>query len=135
MRRFLSFRDFDWTLLAAVLLICALSVLEIYSATLHTKYVGFHTKQMFYIAGGLVAMFIFAKAISEGSPLILFNRGQMRRDFTYIDDVVEAVERLIAKHGDAKILYLLADLTNCPKVKSSNIYDRCKAKYERLTTR
>ena len=61
MRRFLTFRDFDWTLLAVVLLICALSVLEIYSATLHTKYVGFHTKQMLYIAGGLAAMFILAK--------------------------------------------------------------------------
>ncbi len=61
MRRILSFRDFDWTLLAQVLLLCALSVFEIYSATLHTKYVGFHTKQMFWIAGGLVAMFIFAK--------------------------------------------------------------------------
>ena len=57
-RRFLSFRDFDWTLLAMVLLLCAISVLEIYSATLHTKYAGFHTKQMFWIAGGLVAMFL-----------------------------------------------------------------------------
>jgi rod shape determining protein RodA len=36
-------------------------VLEIYSATLHTKYTGFHTKQMFWIAGGLVGMFIFAR--------------------------------------------------------------------------
>ena len=62
MRRFLSFRDFDWALLGMVLLLCTLSVLEIYSATLHTKYVGFHTKQMFWIIGaGLVAMFIFAK--------------------------------------------------------------------------
>src|ERR1019366_9007421 len=61
MRRFLTFRDFDWTLLAVVLVLCSLSVLEIYSATLHTKYVGFHTKQMLYIAGGLAAMFIFAK--------------------------------------------------------------------------
>ena len=61
MRRFLSFRDFDWGLLAMVLLLCTVSVLEIYSATLHTKYVGFHTKQIFWIAGGLVAMFIFAK--------------------------------------------------------------------------
>ena len=61
MRRILSFRDFDWTLLAMVLLLCTLSVAEIYSATLHTKYVGFHTKQMFWIAGGLVAMFLFAK--------------------------------------------------------------------------
>jgi hypothetical protein len=45
------------------------------------------------------------------------------------------VERLMAKHGDAKILYLLAELTNCPKVQSANIYDRCKARYEGLSTR
>ena len=61
MRRFLSFRDFDWALLGMVLLLCAISVLEIYSATLHTKYSGFHTKQILWISGGLVAMFIFAK--------------------------------------------------------------------------
>jgi rod shape determining protein RodA len=61
MRRFLSFRDFDWTLLVMVLALCAISVFEIYSATLHTKYIGFHTKQMFFIAGGLAAMFLFSK--------------------------------------------------------------------------
>jgi rod shape determining protein RodA len=59
--RIFSFREFDWALLSMVLLLCALSVLEIYSATLHTKYVGFHTKQLFWIGGGLVAMFIFSK--------------------------------------------------------------------------
>ncbi len=61
MRRMLSFREFDWALLGMVLLLCVLSVAEIYSATLHTKYVGFHTKQMFWIVGGLILMFIFAK--------------------------------------------------------------------------
>jgi hypothetical protein len=45
------------------------------------------------------------------------------------------VQRLMAKHGDAKILFLLSDLTACPKTHSANIYDRCKAKYEGLTTR
>ena len=45
----LSFRDFDWGLLRMVLLLCTISVLEIYSATLHTKFAGFHTKQMFWI--------------------------------------------------------------------------------------
>jgi rod shape determining protein RodA len=59
--RIFSFREFDWTLLGLVLLLCSLSVIEIYSATLHTKYVGFHTKQMFWIGAGLVAMFIFSK--------------------------------------------------------------------------
>ena len=42
-----------------------------------------------------MAMFIFAKAILEGNPIRLFNHGNMRRDFTYIDDVVEAVVRLV----------------------------------------
>ncbi|MDE3164056.1 MAG: rod shape-determining protein RodA [Acidobacteriota bacterium] len=61
MRRFISFRDFDWALLGIVLLLCALSVFEIYSATLHTRYVGFHTKQVFWILGGLIGMFLFSK--------------------------------------------------------------------------
>ncbi|MDR3792149.1 MAG: rod shape-determining protein RodA [Terracidiphilus sp.] len=61
MRRFLSFRDFDWPLVGMVLILCTLSVLEIYTATLHTKYVGFHSKQLLWIAGGLVAMFLFSK--------------------------------------------------------------------------
>jgi rod shape determining protein RodA len=61
MRRILSFRDFDWALLGMVLVLCVLSVLEIYSATLHTKYVGFHTKQVYWIVAGLIAMFLFAK--------------------------------------------------------------------------
>ena len=42
-----------------------------------------------------MAMFIFAKAIVEGTPIKLFNHGNMRRDFTYIDDVSQAVVRLM----------------------------------------
>jgi UDP-glucuronate 4-epimerase len=42
-----------------------------------------------------MAMFIFAKAILAGEPIKLFNHGKMRRDFTYVDDVAEAVVRLI----------------------------------------
>jgi len=61
MRRMMSFRDFDWGLLLIVLALCAISVLEIYSATLHTKYVGFHTKQIYWVIGGLSAMFLLAK--------------------------------------------------------------------------
>jgi UDP-glucuronate 4-epimerase len=44
-----------------------------------------------------MAMFIFAKAIVEGKPIKLFNHGNMRRDFTYVDDVVEAIVRLVAR--------------------------------------
>ncbi len=44
-----------------------------------------------------MAMFIFASAIVEGRSIRLFNYGKMRRDFTYVDDVTEAVVRLIER--------------------------------------
>lgn len=42
-----------------------------------------------------MAMFLFAKAILEGQPIKLFNHGNMRRDFTYVDDITEAIVRLV----------------------------------------
>ena len=42
-----------------------------------------------------MAMFIFASAILERRPIRLFNFGKMRRDFTYIDDIVEGVVRVL----------------------------------------
>jgi len=42
-----------------------------------------------------MAMWLFTEAILEGRPIKLFNHGNMRRDFTYVDDVVEAVVRLV----------------------------------------
>jgi UDP-glucuronate 4-epimerase len=38
-----------------------------------------------------MAMWIFTKALYSGEPLPLFNRGEMRRDFTYIDDIVTGI--------------------------------------------
>jgi UDP-glucuronate 4-epimerase len=50
-----------------------------------------------------MALYLFAKAITTGQPINLFNNGNMRRDFTYVDDVVEAMVRIIdrAPQGDA----------------------------------
>jgi UDP-glucuronate 4-epimerase len=42
-----------------------------------------------------MAYWLFTDAISNGRPVRLFNDGHMRRDFTYVDDVIEAVVRLI----------------------------------------
>ena len=44
-----------------------------------------------------MALFIFTKAILAGEPINVFNHGKMRRDFTYVDDLVESVSRLIPK--------------------------------------
>jgi len=39
--------------------------------------------------------YLFVRAIFEGKPIQVFNHGRMRRDFTYIDDIVEGVERVM----------------------------------------
>ncbi|MEG6505217.1 NAD-dependent epimerase [Nitratidesulfovibrio sp. 1201_IL3209] len=41
-----------------------------------------------------MALYLFTKAILEGRPINVFNEGRMRRDFTYIDDIVEGVVRV-----------------------------------------
>jgi UDP-glucuronate 4-epimerase len=55
-----------------------------------------------------MALFLFTKAIFEDKPIQVFNHGRMKRDFTYIDDIVEGVVRVMGKrpqpnldwHGD-----------------------------------
>jgi rod shape determining protein RodA len=58
MSRYISFRDFDWLLMVFVLLICGLGVMEIHSATEHTKFAGSHIKQLYWIAAGIGGMFM-----------------------------------------------------------------------------
>ncbi len=60
MSRYISYRDFDWTLLGFILLICSLGVLEIYSTTFNTKFEGAHIKQIYWIIAGLVLMFVLS---------------------------------------------------------------------------
>ena len=49
-----------------------------------------------------MALFVFADAIVRGDPIRLFNAGRMLRDFTYIDDVTEALVRLIDRAPQGK---------------------------------
>ncbi len=44
-----------------------------------------------------MALWLFTKAILAGQPIQVFNEGRMRRDFTYVDDIVEAVVRVMDK--------------------------------------
>ena len=48
-----------------------------------------------------MALFLFTKAILSNKPINVFNNGQMQRDFTYIDDIVEGVVRLVDKPATA----------------------------------
>lgn len=48
-----------------------------------------------------MALFAFTKAMIEGKPIDIYNNGQMLRDFTYIDDIVEAIIRVMNKPATA----------------------------------
>jgi rod shape determining protein RodA len=60
MRRLFSFRDFDWMLLTLVFLMSIISVLEIKSATLHTRFRGFDHKQIGFLLVGILLMFLIS---------------------------------------------------------------------------
>jgi UDP-glucuronate 4-epimerase len=47
-----------------------------------------------------MAMFLFTDAILKNEPIKVFNHGKMERDFTYIDDIVEGVCRIIEKEPE-----------------------------------
>src|SRR5437762_11698345 len=55
-------RDYDWWLLAILAAICALGVLEIYSATHGSSLAGMHMKQLRWLAVGTILMFILSRA-------------------------------------------------------------------------
>jgi UDP-glucuronate 4-epimerase len=58
-----------------------------------------------------MALFLFTKAILEGRPIDVFNHGNMKRDFTYVDDIVEGVIRVLDRQAVANPNYdaVLAD--------------------------
>src|ERR1700730_17962769 len=58
MSRYVSYRDFDWLLLGFVLVICGMGVMEIHSATTHTKFAGAHVRQVYWVAARVCAMFV-----------------------------------------------------------------------------
>ena len=59
-----------------------------------------------------MAPFIFAKAISAGDPIKVFNHGEMSRDFTFIDDIVDGVTRALDRPPSAKPPHAIYNLGN-----------------------
>ena len=52
-----------------------------------------------------MALFLFTKAILEGRPIDVFNHGRMQRDFTFVDDIVEGVVRVLDRVATANADY------------------------------
>ena len=59
-----------------------------------------------------MAYYLFTEAISNDQPIKVFNNGQMERDFTYIDDIVNGVTKVIEKNIDSREHYKIYNIGN-----------------------
>lgn len=76
-----------------------------------------------------MAMWIFAESILDGRPINVFNFGKMRRDFTYIDDIVSGVVSALFTEGLAKTeLFNLGNHRSEDLMKMINIIETCLGK-------
>lgn len=80
-----------------------------------------------------MALGIFAKAIMEDRPIKVFNHGRMRRDFTYIDDIIEGVVRVMSRPNSYKIFNIgnnrTVDLEEFISVLESHLGKEAKKEY------
>ncbi|MGB2555165.1 MAG: NAD-dependent epimerase/dehydratase family protein, partial [Flavobacteriaceae bacterium] len=67
-----------------------------------------------------MAYFLFCEAIRQQNPIKVFNKGKLERDFTYIDDIVEGIVRIILKDTAQREPYKLYNIGNN---KSVNLLD------------
>jgi len=56
-----------------------------------------------------MSVFLFTRAILEGRPIQVFNNGDMRRDFTYVDDIVAGVLAALGRPADRHRIYNLGN--------------------------
>ena len=59
-----------------------------------------------------MAYYLFAEAISNDKSIKVFNNGEMERDFTYIDDIVNGVTKIIEKNIDSRKHYKIYNIGN-----------------------
>ena len=64
-----------------------------------------------------MAPFLFMKATMNGTPIKVFNHGDMERDFTYIDDVIHGLEKIIDKPSAGKTPYKIYNIGDSSPVK------------------
>ena len=63
-----------------------------------------------------MAPFLFMRSILEGKPIRVFNHGQLSRDFTYIDDIVEGVTRILPQAPEGEVPFRVYNIGNSAPV-------------------
>ena len=86
-----------------------------------------------------MAMFLFTDAIVNDRPIKVFNHGNMERDFTYIDDIVEGVVRIIEKPATQRIesnnLYKVYNIGNNNSVKLLDFIKEIEVNLDKVSTK
>jgi len=86
-----------------------------------------------------MAMFLFTDAIVKDNPIKVFNHGNMERDFTYIDDIVEGVVRIIEKPATERIesnnLYKVYNIGNNNSVKLLDFIKEIEVNLDKVATK
>ncbi len=70
-----------------------------------------------------MAVFLFTDAIMNDRPIKVFNHGKMERDFTFVDDIVEGVARVLEKPVTDRKLYEIYNIGNNKAVKLSEFIE------------
>jgi len=82
-----------------------------------------------------MALFLFTKAILEGKPIDVYNEGKMGRDFTYVDDIVEGLVRILEKPAAPNPAWSAAEpdsATSCAPYRLYNIGNRSSVELTRF---
>jgi UDP-glucuronate 4-epimerase len=86
-----------------------------------------------------MAMFLFTDAIVNDRPIKVFNHGKMERDFTYIDDIVEGVVRVIEKSPQSRIenndYYKLYNIGNNDSVKLLDFINEIEINLDKVASK
>ncbi|WP_339624133.1 NAD-dependent epimerase [uncultured Winogradskyella sp.] len=86
-----------------------------------------------------MAMFLFTDAIVNNRPIKVFNHGNMERDFTYVDDIVEGVVRIIEKSAEDRIktnaLYKVYNIGNNNSVKLLDFIKEIESNLSKTATK
>lgn len=86
-----------------------------------------------------MALFLFTEAIAQNNPIKVFNYGNMERDFTYIDDIVEGVFRIIEKDTSERIKtangYKVYNIGNNNSVKLTDFIQEIENNLEKKATK
>ena len=77
-----------------------------------------------------MAMFLFTNAIINAKPIKVFNNGNLERDFTFIDDIIDGILKIVTSKKEQKSNYILYNIGNSKPVKLLDFIDEIESELD-----